>query len=131
MAATGGTARDSMGKASISSDISLLWQRALDKYQENTGKDLEDMPHFTNVEDILDDAQLQQTAFDQFRHDGELLDRIRSSVTGNFNFLESLKFLVDGAALAYPPTVAISSAFFYFLQVRTPSMLLRADACGL
>ncbi|KAG5292849.1 hypothetical protein I7I48_05057 [Histoplasma ohiense] len=116
MAATGETARDSMGKASVPSDISLLWQRALDKYQENTGKDLEDMPHFTNVEDILDDAQLQQTAFDQFRHDGELLDRIRSSVAGNFNFLESLKFLVDGAALAYPPTVAISSAFFYFLQ---------------
>ncbi|KKZ68736.1 hypothetical protein EMCG_05645 [[Emmonsia] crescens] len=101
----------------IPSDVSLLWQRALDKYQESTGKDLEEVPRFTRVEDIFKDAELQQGTFNKFRHNGEMVDRLRSSVARNVNFLQSLQFVVDGAALAYPPTIAISSAFFHFLQV--------------
>ncbi|PGH06161.1 hypothetical protein GX51_02549 [Blastomyces parvus] len=118
MAAISGTAWDPTEKAdAIPSDVSLLWKQALDKYRESTGKDLQKVPRFTAVEDILKDAELQQTTFNKFRHDGELIDRLRSSIARNINYLGSLKFLVDGAALAYPPTAAISSAIFHFLQV--------------
>ncbi|KLJ13644.1 hypothetical protein EMPG_11426 [Blastomyces silverae] len=118
MAVISVTAMDLTEKADlIPSDVSLLWQQALARYRESTGKDLQKVPRFTSVENILKDAELQQTTFNRFRHDGELIDRLRSSVARNVNYLGSLRFLVDGAALAYPPTVAISSAMFHFLQV--------------
>lgn len=94
------TAMDPAEKAdAIPSDVSLLWQRALDKYQESTGKDLEEVPRFTRVEDIFKDAELQQGTFNKFRHNGEMVDRLRSSVARNVNVLQSLQFVVDGAAL--------------------------------
>ncbi|EEH16587.1 hypothetical protein PABG_06674 [Paracoccidioides brasiliensis Pb03] len=116
-AAAAAAAEKPLVEVDAPSDVSLLWQQALDKYQESTGKNLKQIPSFGRVEDILADAELQQSMFSTFRHNGEMGDRLRSSVARNASFLESLRFVVDGAALAYPPTTAISSAFFYFLQM--------------
>ncbi|PGH15791.1 hypothetical protein AJ79_02171 [Helicocarpus griseus UAMH5409] len=99
------------------SDVPFLWQQALEKYQESTGKALQQLPRFARVEDILKDTELQEGTFNKFRHNGGMVDRLRSSIARNASFLESLKFVVDAAALAFPPTAAISSAIFYVLQV--------------
>ncbi|KMW67093.1 hypothetical protein BDDG_11912 [Blastomyces dermatitidis ATCC 18188] len=46
------------------------------RYHKSTGEDLQKVPRFTSVEYILKDAELQQTTFNRFRHDGELIDRL-------------------------------------------------------
>lgn len=66
-----------------STDIASLWTDALKSYYVTTGQDLRTLPRFTSVNDIMNDAQLKNDLFDNFRHDKGKVDRLRSAVTRN------------------------------------------------
>lgn len=118
-----------------STDIGELWSEALKSYYVTTGQDLRTLPRFTSVNDILNDAQLKNDLFDNFRHDKGKVDKLRSAVTRNSDLVMKGAEYIAQAAIpvssfdcaisktstnsneAFPPAAAILTAFTYVMKV--------------
>ncbi|KAH7480071.1 hypothetical protein FOMA001_g7651 [Fusarium oxysporum f. sp. matthiolae] len=61
------------------SDISLLWQSAIDRYKAITGKEV-DLKRTTNVQQVLDTIEDKEENFKWRRHDGSKIDKFRTLV---------------------------------------------------
>lgn len=61
------------------SDISLLWQSAIDRYKAITGKEV-DLKRTTNVQQVLDTIEDKEEKFKWRRHDGSKIDKFRTLV---------------------------------------------------
>ncbi len=72
-----------------SSDVASIWQDALLKYSHSTGKDIQSLPRYTNVNDILKDGEIQNGVFSTYRHDGSIVQRLRSSIIRSNGIIQS------------------------------------------
>jgi hypothetical protein len=61
------------------SDISLLWQGAIDRYKTITGKEV-NFKRATNVQQVLDTIEDKEEKFKWRRHDGSKIDKFRTLV---------------------------------------------------
>lgn len=86
-------------------DIAELWNEALKSYYVTTGQDLRTLPKFRNVNDIMNDAQLKNDLFDNFRHDKGKVDKLRSAVTRNSDLVMKGAEYIAQAAIPVGSTV--------------------------
>lgn len=95
------------------SDIGALWKEALANYQTETGINLENYGDKTwNVFQIAMDQENQLQGFKVLRHDRGRLDKARSLVARNSEFIQkAAEMVADAASTSFPPSCAILTAF--------------------
>ena len=98
-------------------DIAQLWQEALKQYYINTKQDLTTLPRFTSVKAVMDDGQLKNDAFNEYRHPKTQVNKLRSAVSRNIDLIQTgAQYLAQAATPAFPPSAAILTAFTYMLK---------------
>ncbi|KAF4480013.1 hypothetical protein CGGC5_v012977 [Colletotrichum fructicola Nara gc5] len=96
-------------------DVKDLWQEALKGYQGIVGFSLE--RKFDNVQSMLDFGTEQMNKFHKFRHDKGKIDRLRTLLASNLNYVEKgANQIIEAASPAFPPAAAIGTALTYILQ---------------
>ncbi|KAI8239766.1 hypothetical protein K4K57_001185 [Colletotrichum sp. SAR 10_99] len=96
-------------------DVKDLWQEALKGYQGIVGFSLE--RKFDNVQSMLDFGTEQMNKFHKFRHDKGKVDRLRTLLASNLDYVEKgANQIIDAASPAFPPAAAIGTALTYILQ---------------
>ncbi|KAI8271536.1 hypothetical protein K4K56_003210 [Colletotrichum sp. SAR 10_98] len=96
-------------------DVKDLWQEALKGYQGIVGFSLE--RKFDNVQSMLDFGTEQMSKFHKFRHDKGKVDRLRTLLASNLDYVEKgANQIIDAASPAFPPAAAIGTALTYILQ---------------
>ena len=98
-------------------DIALLWRETLEQYYINTKQDLATLPRFTSVSAVMKDGQLQNDAFNEYRHPKTKVNQLRSVLSRNIDLIQvGAQHLAQAAAPAFPPAAAILTAFTYMLK---------------
>jgi hypothetical protein len=99
------------------SDVAALWEEALNAYTETSKINIRSIVSSkTNVADILMQQQNELDTFTQFRHNRGKLDKLRSLIVANSDYIQSAANQVASAAsTAFPPSAAILTAFTYVL----------------
>ncbi|KAJ3963160.1 hypothetical protein N0V92_000142 [Colletotrichum tropicale] len=96
-------------------DVKDLWQEALKGYQGIVGFSLE--RKFDNVQSMLDFGTEQMNKFHKFRHDKGKIDRLRTLLASNLDYVEKgANQIIEAASPAFPPAAAIGTALTYILQ---------------
>ncbi|KAJ0361168.1 hypothetical protein COL154_007035 [Colletotrichum chrysophilum] len=96
-------------------DVKDLWQEALKGYQGIVGFSLE--RKFDNVQSMLDFGTEQMNKFHKFRHDKGKVDRLRTLLASNLDYVEKgANQIIEAASPAFPPAAAIGTALTYILQ---------------
>ncbi|RSL87145.1 hypothetical protein CDV31_016307 [Fusarium ambrosium] len=105
-------------KADVTSDVGLIWESAVDRYQAITGEQIQQLARAKSVAQILEDINDNEARFKIHRHDGTKLDRFRTLVSQS---LSPIQFVGDIVAQAtktmYPPSEAIFAAVRYLISV--------------
>jgi hypothetical protein len=105
------------GTSDLPTDISLLWQEALVKYQKQTGINLGPSGKNVNVAMIIADQDAQLKTFNTFRHDGGKVDKLRSLASRNVDIIQGIaKHIGDAASSSFPPSTVIITAFTFVLN---------------
>ncbi|KAF0318622.1 NACHT and TPR domain-containing protein [Colletotrichum asianum] len=96
-------------------DVKDLWQEALKGYQGIVGFSLE--RKFDDVQSMLDFGTEQMNKFHKFRHDKGKVDRLRTLLASNLDYVEKgANQIIEAASPAFPPAAAIGTALTYILQ---------------
>ncbi|KAF4847889.1 hypothetical protein CGCSCA4_v005110 [Colletotrichum siamense] len=96
-------------------DVKDLWQEALKGYQGIVGFSLE--RKFDNVQSMLDFGTEQMNKFHKFRHDKGKVDRLRTLLASNLDYVEKgANQIIEAASPAFPPAAAIGTALTYILE---------------
>ncbi|KAF5492119.1 hypothetical protein CGCS363_v010369 [Colletotrichum siamense] len=96
-------------------DVKDLWQEALKGYQGIVGFSLE--RKFDNVQSMLDFGTEQMNKFHKFRHDKGKIDRLRTLLASNLDYVEKgANQIIEAASPAFPPAATIGTALTYILQ---------------
>ncbi|EQB45411.1 NACHT and TPR domain-containing protein [Colletotrichum gloeosporioides Cg-14] len=96
-------------------DVKDLWQEALKGYQGIVGFSLE--RKFDNAQSMLDFGTEQMNRFHKFRHDKGKVDRLRTLLASNLDYVEKgANQIIEAASPAFPPAAAIGTALTYILQ---------------
>ncbi|KAK2778817.1 hypothetical protein CKAH01_11591 [Colletotrichum kahawae] len=96
-------------------DVKDLWQEALKGYQGIVGFSLE--RKFDNLQSMLDFGTEQMNRFHKFRHDKGKVDRLRTLLASNLDYVEKgANQIIEAASPAFPPAAAIGTALTYILQ---------------
>ncbi|KAH7216441.1 hypothetical protein BKA60DRAFT_65836 [Fusarium oxysporum] len=99
------------------SDISLLWQSAIDRYKAITGKEV-DLKRTTNVQQVLDTIEDKEENFKWRRHDGSKIDKFRTLVKEALAPIQLIgDIIVNATKTMYPATEAIFAAVRYLISV--------------
>ena len=81
-----------------SRDLKDLWQEAMTAYTASTEKNLEELPLYRNITDVMNDAQLNAEHFDKFRHPPGLVNKLRTRLGRHIEIIQSSAQLVVAAA---------------------------------
>lgn len=94
-------------------DLALLWDDALDKYNGVAKVDIRALlSNKKSVSSIVMEQQHQLEAFGAYRHDRRKLDKLRSFISSNADIIQGAAVQVASAAsAAFPPSSAILTAF--------------------
>lgn len=94
-------------------DIALLWEEALDKYNGLAKVDIRALlANKKSVSSIVMEQQHQLESFGAYRHDKGKLDKLRSFISSNADIIQGAATQVASAAsAAFPPSSAILTAF--------------------
>ncbi|EWG49990.1 hypothetical protein FVEG_09329 [Fusarium verticillioides 7600] len=99
------------------SDISLLWQGAIDRYKAITGKEV-DLERATNVQQVLGALEDKEEKFKWRRHDGSQIDKFRTLVKEALAPIQLIgDIVVNATKTVYPATEAIFAAMRYLISV--------------
>ena len=103
--------------AEEATDIAILWRETLQQYYINTKQDLATLPRFTSVSAVMKDGQLQNDAFNEYRHPKTKVNQLRSVLSRNIDLIQvGAQHLAQAATPAFPPAAAILTAFTYMLK---------------
>ena len=86
----------------LDSDIAQIWNEAVQKYADTIGEEVKNLLNY-DVSDITN----REGAFNEYRHDGHMVDKLRSSLSRSTEFLTSIANIVGSAV----STVRISCYF--------------------
>ncbi|KAL1884038.1 hypothetical protein Daus18300_000147 [Diaporthe australafricana] len=102
-----------MALAEKQTDIALLWEEALDKYNGVAKVDIRALlANKKSVSSIVMEQQHQLESFGTYRHDRGKLDKLRSFISSNADIIQGAATQVASAAsAAFPPSSAILTAF--------------------
>lgn len=96
-------------------DVSDLWHDALKKYQGIVGFSLE--RKFDSADAMVKFGASEMNKFHKFRHDEKKVDKLRSLLAANMDYIEAgTQQLVGAATPAFPPAAAIGTAVTYMLS---------------
>jgi hypothetical protein len=100
------------------SDIGSLWDQALKSYTTETGIKLGDYQQKTwNVFQIAMDQENQLQTFKNLRHDESRLDKARSMIAKNSEYIQkAAEMIADAASTAFPPSSGILTAITYVIS---------------
>ena len=99
-------------------DLGTLWQEALNKYYEESGTDLRNLPvSQLDMNHIRAEQEHQLSLFSNYRHDKGKLDKLRTLVSKNSSIVTSVAtHIANAASTAFPPSAAILTAFNYVMN---------------
>lgn len=80
------------------SDLARLWEQALAKYAETTGKDLAMLPRFKSVSDLVEDSEIKTNMFKKWRNPEDKVDKLRSALGKTTEVLGKLVEIAGSAA---------------------------------
>ncbi|KAL2847867.1 hypothetical protein BJY01DRAFT_163919 [Aspergillus pseudoustus] len=99
-------------------DITDLWNESLRKYKLIVGVELTGIndERVLSIGEMVNFGTEQMNKFHKFRHDAKKVDRLRSLLKDNLDYIdEGTKQLVSAATPAFPPAAAIGTAFTLLL----------------
>ena len=79
-------------------DLSDVWNEALASYAESTGQDIRKLPHYHNITDVMNDAQLNVDHFNAFRHPPGAVSKLRDHLTRHVEIIQGSAQLIASAA---------------------------------
>lgn len=101
-------------------DVADLWNEALKSYKGIVGFDLK--PQFANVNAMIEFGGNEMAHFHKFRHNEKKVDKLRTLLGKNLDYLEKgAQQLVSAATPAFPPAAAIGTAITYMIKVTAVS----------
>ncbi|KAF5602224.1 hypothetical protein FPCIR_2009 [Fusarium pseudocircinatum] len=94
--------------------IARLWQEALKGYKGVVGRDL--TKGSANTQAMIDQATNDMKKFHKFRHDEKKVDKLRTILIENFQYIEAgTQQITAAASSSFPPAAAIGVALTYFM----------------
>jgi hypothetical protein len=97
----------------VSTDLGVLWIKAVKDYVKKTGNNIELMAS-QSLDDVIATTNKELKAFGGFRHDGSKVDKVRSAVRAH---LDAIQACVSGleqigtAAGVFPPAMPVGIVF--------------------
>ncbi|RAL03009.1 uncharacterized protein BO80DRAFT_23176 [Aspergillus ibericus CBS 121593] len=84
--------------ATTPTDISLIWQDAIHRYEQLTDLKISSLEPVTNVEGVLRQTRKTASRFRLHRHDNGKLDKLRTVIGKSLGTVEAVGEIVGGAA---------------------------------
>lgn len=78
-------------------DVGTIWNAAVVQYEAITNTKISTLARPKNIDEILREITLRETAFSHNRHDGSRLDKFRTTVKNNLVPIEMLGDIVSKA----------------------------------
>ncbi|ORY05487.1 hypothetical protein BCR34DRAFT_604521 [Clohesyomyces aquaticus] len=105
--------RENLAPPSEESDLASLWARAVTDYEKKTGSKLSHMK-VASLSQVMDGAQNSLERFQDKRHDGGKVDRVRNAFGNHLDGMQ--KFMagveaIGAAAGAFPPAMPVGIVF--------------------
>lgn len=98
---------------SDSTDLGVLWTRAVSDYVQKTGSNVEHL-RSQSLSDVMEVTSKEMKSFGGRRHDGGKVDRVRSAfqrhLGGMQKCMDGLE-MVGAAAGAFPPAMPVGIVF--------------------
>lgn len=106
-------------KADVTSDVGLIWESAVDRYQAITGEQIQQLARAKSVAQILEDIDDNEARFKIHRHDGTKLDRFRTLVSQSLSPIQFVGDIVAQATKTASPSpiYLLSLLFTYVIDV--------------
>lgn len=79
-------------------DVKKLWETAIRRYEEGSGRTLESLPEAKTLNDVLSEIQIRKSRFESRRHSDSKLDRLRDLVKKCLQPVEKLSEMVAQAS---------------------------------
>ncbi|RGP75727.1 nacht and tpr domain-containing [Fusarium sporotrichioides] len=107
--------RDSDEEEDDGQAIARLWEEALKGYKGVAGRDLKQ--RFVDTQAMIDQATNDMENFHKYRHNEKKVDKLRSILIENLEYIEAgTQQLANAASSAFPPAAAIGVALTYFME---------------
>lgn len=89
------------------SDIGDLWTQAIDDYCKTTGRNIKQVRHTKNTDDLIKEQENELDRFNKFRHNGRTTDRLRDLVSENSDLILSTAQQIGTAATPVCSSVTV------------------------
>jgi hypothetical protein len=98
-----------------SSQFSLIWTAALERYTTVVGRKLDDpsLPHPSSIPELLGSVEAQNSSFAHFRENKASLFTALSGICKPISLLGNVA--ANGASVVFPPSTACFSAVTYLI----------------
>ncbi|KAF5686654.1 hypothetical protein FCIRC_2797 [Fusarium circinatum] len=94
--------------------IARLWQKALNEYKGVGGRDL--TKGSANTQAMIDQATNDMKKFHKFRHDEKKVDKLRTILIENLEYIEAgTQQITAAVSSSFPPAAATGVALTYFM----------------
>ncbi|KAJ5749249.1 uncharacterized protein N7511_010945 [Penicillium nucicola] len=111
------------------SDLTQLWEAAVEEYEKETGHSLQ-LNGFNSMEEIMKGTESMYSKFKAFRNDQSKVSKVRTAFKNNMWLIQNIVDTVQSvasAASAFPPAMPVSLIFTAFGQVMQSFADVSAD----
>jgi hypothetical protein len=96
-----------LAPADTTTDISIIGNESIQQYEEITKTKIQTMQQASNIDEVMSQTRLRETAFSGYRHDDNRLDKFRTPIGKSLSPIDTIGNIIASAALAVSDSLGV------------------------